>query len=137
MRLVLIIWTLIVLFSCKEYSNEDVVNPGFDTTLIGNGNNSYFLKMPLRYVGKLATINFFVTLYSEKEDSIGRNDFIYQLPMNRMIKKYSGNPVYEDTLTIHGMIIIPDTLQYYTTSYYVGNNTPNPKMMDTIKITIH
>lgn len=130
-----LLFLIVLLISCtREYSVETSVN-GYDTTLFGTGNESYFLKMPARLVGQKANIKFFVTLYSGLCDSIGRNDDIIQLPFHGLFMKYKGNPVLKNELTLHGSIIVPDTLVYYSTTYYVWNSLP--VFRDTIKITIN
>jgi hypothetical protein len=131
---------LIVLFiSCtKEYSRETNVNAqtNYDTTLTGSGNNTWILKIPDSLVGRESTIKFYVTLYSTKTDSIGRNDYISELLMNHIVKKYSGNPVLKNQLTLNGNIFLPDTLKYYTTTFWYGSYLQHLTFRDTIKITI-
>jgi hypothetical protein len=128
---------LIVLFfilSCsKEYSVETNGNQ-YVKQLTGNGNNSYKIPIPKDLIGKSANVSFTITIYSSFVDSIGRNDYIKQLEMSRLYKKYSGNPVYKNKLVLSGKIILPDTLNYFTTTYYAGNIAPI--IQDTIMVNI-
>jgi hypothetical protein len=126
---------LIVLFSSclKEYSRETNVNV-YDTTLFGNGDETYWLKMPQNLTGQKVSISFYITLYSSQTDSIGRNDYIKELPFHMLKKKYTGNPVYKNQLTLSGTIVLPGSLFYVETTYYTSGVMP--VFTDTVRIEI-
>lgn len=115
-----LLFLIVLLISCtKEYSVETSVN-GYDTTLFGTGNDSWKIKVPDNLVGQKATVSFYVTLYSTKVDSIGRNDYIKELDFDSIpLMNFIKNPVLKDSLRLHGTIILPDTIYYYTTTYFV------------------
>jgi hypothetical protein len=140
-----ILFLIVLLISCtKEYSVETNAN-GYDFTLTGTGNGSYQIAVPGSLIGKKATVNFYVTLYSSKVEAIGRNDYVSEILFDTTgLMKFTGNPVLKDSLILSGTILLPDTLFYFTTTYYVPFGYWNaydsltwPQFRDTITIKIN